>query len=117
MAKVLIADDDFISLEVLQTMVAREGIEVTTAKTGDEALEKALSQNFDLVLLDYEMPGLTGAQVAAKLQDANYTAPLVAVTGHQSATELSACRDAGMVATIHKPIAPDALEELLKRWL
>lgn len=75
MAKVLIADDDFISLEVLQTMVARDGIEVTTAKTGDEALEKALNQSFDLVLLDYEMPGLTGAQVAEKLQQQQYATP------------------------------------------
>lgn len=117
MATVLIADDDFISLEILKTMVERDGVAVITANNGEEALAAAAQNSFALILLDYEMPDFTGAQVAEKLITDGITTPIVAVTGHQSATELTACRDAGMVATIHKPIAPDALEELLKRWL
>jgi len=117
MATVLIADDDFISLEILKTMVARDGIAVVTANNGEEALAAAAQTEFALILLDYEMPDMTGAQVAEQLIAQGSKTPMIAVTGHQSATELTACRDAGMVATIHKPIAPDALEELLKRWL
>lgn len=117
MVKILIADDDFISLEIMKAMLTRDGIEVVTAADGQSALTCAHTEQPDLILLDYEMPDMTGAEVAANLRAQGMQAPMIAVTSHRSATELNACQAAGMAGTLHKPVAPDALEELLSRWL
>lgn len=119
MPTVLIADDDFISLEVLKSMLAQHQVEVISATNGQEALDQARARQPDLCILDYEMPDLTGAEVCQELRQepAFHSTPIVALTGHQADTELSACRAAGMNQTLYKPVAPDALADLLASLL
>lgn len=114
---VLVADDDLISLEVFKAMLSQHPIDVITAENGEQALA-ALESQPDLIFLDFEMPDMSGADVCRTLrQQAEFSdTPVIAVTSHQSATEMEACRDAGMNATLHKPVAPDALAELLKQF-
>ena len=66
--KVLIADDEPDILEILKYNLVAEGYQVTTAKDGDEALEKARRVQPDLVVLDIMMPGKTGVEVCAILR-------------------------------------------------
>ncbi|TRW50044.1 response regulator [Aliidiomarina halalkaliphila] len=115
MSTILIADDDFISLEVLKAMLSAFPVQVIAVTNGKDAIAQAQAQKPDLLILDYEMGELTGAQVCAELrtQDAFKTTPIIALTGHQSQTELDHCRNAGMDQTIHKPVAPDVLAQLL----
>lgn len=116
MKRILIADDDFISLEVLKAMLSRYPVEILTAMTGADALQQALEQQPALLILDYEMPDFTGAEICLKLRQNSVftTTPIVALTSHQSPNELEACRNAGMNQTLHKPVAPDAIEQLLR---
>lgn len=116
MKRILIADDDFISLEVLKAMLSRYPVEILTAMTGAGALQQALEQQPALLILDYEMPDFTGAEICLKLRQNSMfaTTPIVALTSHQSPNELEACRNAGMNQTLHKPVAPDAIEQLLR---
>ncbi|RTE87545.1 MULTISPECIES: response regulator [Gammaproteobacteria] len=119
MNSVLIADDDFISLEVLKAMLSSYECQIVTAGDGEEALEKAQSCTPSLIILDYEMPKLNGAEVCEKLrtQEAFIHTPIIALTGHQSSNELNACREAGMNHTLHKPVSPDALDEVMQQYL
>jgi len=114
---VLVADDDMISLEVFKAMLSQHQVEVITAESGEQALA-ALQHKPDLIFLDYEMPDMSGADVCRQLrqQPAFATTPVIAVTSHQSASEMDECRSAGMNATLHKPVAPDALAELLNQY-
>ncbi|RUO22661.1 two-component system response regulator [Aliidiomarina iranensis] len=118
MKTILIADDDFISLEVLKAMLASYSLKVVSAINGTEALALAQAEQPQLIILDYEMDDLTGAEVCSKLrqQEAFNKTPIVALTGHQSSTQLDHCRDAGMNETLHKPVAPDALTQLLETY-
>ncbi|WP_417441017.1 response regulator [Idiomarina sp.] len=118
MRKVLIADDDFISLEVLKAMLANFEVSILTAMTGEEALTLA-EEAPDLIFLDYEMPDMSGAEVCQELRqsDMHKNTPVIAITSHQSASEMSACREAGMNATLHKPVSPEALSELMTEYL
>lgn len=118
MRKVLIADDDFISLEVLKAMLANFEVSILTAMTGEEALNLA-GEAPDLIFLDYEMPDMSGAEVCQELRqsDMHKNTPVIAITSHQSASEMSACREAGMNATLHKPVSPEALSELMAEYL
>lgn len=66
--KILIADDEPDILEILEFNLSAEGYEVTTAKNGDEAIEKAKKVNPDLIILDIMMPGKTGIEVCNLLR-------------------------------------------------
>jgi|TARA_B100000929_G_scaffold112199_1_gene88760 CheY-like chemotaxis protein len=118
MTKVLIADDDFISLEVLKAMLGQYDVEILTATTGQEALAQAKEMP-NLIFLDYEMPDMSGAEVCKTLRGKPEfeNTPIIAITSHQSASEMTACREAGMDATLHKPVSPEALEELFKEYV
>lgn len=118
MTKVLIADDDFISLEVLKAMLGQYSVEILTATTGQEALDQA-NASPNLIFLDYEMPDMSGADVCKTLRSQSEfkETPIIAITSHQSASEMTACREAGMNATLHKPVSPEALDELLKQYV
>lgn len=118
MKKVLIADDDFISLEVLKAMLANFEVSVLTAMTGEEALNLT-EQMPDLIFLDYDMPDMSGAEVCQQLRqgERHKSTPVIAITSHQSASEMSACRESGMNATLHKPVSPEALSELMAEYL
>ncbi|RUO38082.1 two-component system response regulator [Aliidiomarina shirensis] len=118
MNTILIADDDFISLEVLKAMLASYSLEIVCASNGSDALALAKEKQPQLIILDYEMDDLTGAEVCIELRkdSAFSNTPIIALTGHQSSTHLDHCRDAGMDETLHKPVAPDALAQLLKTY-
>ncbi|MFU8784048.1 response regulator [Aliidiomarina sp.] len=117
MHTILIADDDFISLEILKAMLAQFPLRIVTATNGTEAIALATEEQPKLLILDYEMDDLTGAEVCAKLREMNeFTdTPIIALTGHQSSNHLDQCRAAGMNQTLHKPVAPDALQQLLQQ--
>lgn len=66
--KILIADDEPDILEILQFNLQNEGYEVTTAKSGDDAIEKARKYKPDLIMLDIMMPGKTGIEVCNLLR-------------------------------------------------
>lgn len=119
MHTVLIADDDFISLEVLKAMLDEYPLDLLVANNGEEALSLALEHEPELLILDYDMPDMTGADVCRELrQRAQFEdTPIVALTGHQSVSELNACRTAGMNETVHKPVSPDTLTVLLREYL
>lgn len=118
MHTILIADDDFISLEVLKAMLAQFPLHIVTATNGTDAIALATQEQPKLLILDYEMDDLTGAEVCARLRamDEFKTTPIVALTGHQSPSHLEQCRAAGMNQTLHKPVAPDALQQLLQQY-
>jgi two-component system alkaline phosphatase synthesis response regulator PhoP len=66
--KILIADDEPDILEILQFNLQQEGYEVVTAKSGDDAIEKAKKHHPDLIMLDIMMPGKTGIEVCTQLR-------------------------------------------------
>ncbi|RUO26109.1 two-component system response regulator [Aliidiomarina minuta] len=119
MHTVLIADDDNISLEVLKAMLSSYPLTIITAEDGEQAIQLATQEDPDLIILDYDMPNLTGADACRQLRQLSQfeDLPIIALTGHQSVSELNACRTAGMDATLHKPVSPDALDSLLREHL
>jgi CheY-like chemotaxis protein len=83
--RVLVVDDHQSSADTLATLVGLElGCQVFTAYDGEQALELALSMNFDVLILDLQMPGLSGLEVASRARSSlgHINAPLLlAVTG------------------------------------
>lgn len=108
---VLIVDDYADALDVWQIYLRGSGFAVLTATDGHTALEVATAERPSVVVLDLELPGLSGLQVAAALKAAPATRdiPLIAVTGHSHHHQLEQARAAGFARVLVKPCDPDAL--------
>jgi DNA-binding response OmpR family regulator len=122
MAKILVAEDEKDILELVEISLQLGGFEVIKAMDGLEALEKAFTQEPDLILLDIKMPKLSGYEVCKKLKESPQTKhiPVVFLTARGQEHEIKAGYESGGDDYIIKPFAPDELpkrvQEILKRF-
>jgi len=107
---VLLVDDYADALEVWELFLNAAGFTVTTATDGTTGLDKARTLRPDVIVMDLQMPGLSGSEVAQALRAdaATRHIPLIAATGH-SRTVLSDARAAGFDSVVVKPCDPDDL--------
>ncbi len=121
MAKILVVEDERDILELVEISLQLGGFEVVKAQDGLEAVEKALTESPDLILLDIKMPGLSGYDVCRKLREIPQTRdiPIVFLTARGQEHEIRAGLEAGGDDYIIKPFAPDELprrvQEVLNR--
>jgi diguanylate cyclase (GGDEF)-like protein/PAS domain S-box-containing protein len=105
-ASVLIVDDSEPNRDALSRRLARQGFAVATASTGDAALRLAASQAFDLVLLDVEMPGISGLDVLGRLRDTRSQTelPVIMVTARTQGADIVEAFRLGANDYVTKPI-------------
>ena len=113
--RVLVTDDDALTLEILRTILDLEEFEVLTAEDGETALDMVREQRPDIVLLDVMMPGLDGFAVCRTIKNDPATAsiPVVLLTARDRAEDRAAGEKAGCDAYITKPFSPLTLVEKL----
>ena len=116
---VLLVDDYRDALDVWALFLQAEGFEVLTAADGHEALAHATSVVPDMVVMDIQLPGLSGLEVARELRKSPLTRhiPLIAATGLSHATQIDEARVAGFDAVIVKPCDPEVLIAEMRRLL
>ena len=119
MKKILIADDKATSRELLRTVLERQGYAVTEAADGEEALQKALAETPDLILLDLQMPRRTGYEVLGELRKDSRHAqlPIIALTASAMQGDREKALAAGFTAYLAKPVALVHLREEVQRLL
>lgn len=119
MAKILIADDDVILVELLRFRLEGTRHDVITAADGMEALEKVRSERPDLILLDSMMPILSGPEVLARLKSDSITAciPVVMLTARDGEADIVAALKAGASEYMIKPFIPQELLVRVERLL
>jgi CheY-like chemotaxis protein len=104
--KVLVVDDDPTVREVLSTLLAFEGCQVSEAMDGDEALEAARRLRPDVVLLDVMMPGRSGLEVCRALKGDGLTPRVVMVSAKAGPEDERAGLAAGADEYLRKPFSP-----------
>ncbi|TAM06607.1 MAG: response regulator [Paraburkholderia sp.] len=115
MIRNILAIDDSASMrEILRAALGQAGYEVTLATDGDEGLEHALAQHFDLVLSDLHMPRVSGLELVRKLRanPSYFETPILILTTESDQTFKTALRDAGATGWLEKPVDPDLLLDL-----
>jgi len=114
--KMLIADDDEINCQVLVTYCKKYNIEAEAVSTGKQAIEKLMSNSYDLLILDYYMPNMDGLETlkALKKKELHQKKPVFMLTGSMSPTIKEEVLSAGVKKVIVKPIQPNALIELIR---
>lgn len=116
---VLVVDDYVDALDVWSLYLRSVGFDVVTAEDGPRAIEQARTRHPDVVVLDLELPGMSGFQVAERLRQQPGTRgiPLIAATGYSYARQLDRALAAGFDAVLVKPCDPDALVAEIRRLL
>lgn len=116
---VLVVDDVEINRAIVQAILEPHGYQITCAENGLKALEAYESKRFDIVLMDVQMPEMSGLQAARAIRDYDRTmgrsapVPIVALTAFAGNEERQACLEAGMDDYLTKPIKPARLLQLL----
>jgi len=87
--KILLIDDNRQGLMARKSVLEEQGYSITTASSGEEGVEQFSNSNFDLVITDYKMPRMNGADVIAKLRNVRPGTPVVLISGMVDALGLT----------------------------
>jgi len=115
---VLVVDDNAINRKLITTLLNQRGVKTTEAKDGKHALNIALNNDFDLILMDIRMPELNGIEVTKKIraEKTDTHTPIIALTAHALPHEQEVFLEAGMDACISKPVLDHQLFQLIDKW-
>jgi CheY-like chemotaxis protein/HAMP domain-containing protein len=118
--RVLVVDDDVRNIFALSSVLERHGMEVVTAGTGQEAIEKVIADgDIDLVLMDIMMPGMDGYDTMRTIRNDpdSRALPIVALTAKAMKGDREKCLEAGASDYLAKPVVTDQLLGVLRQWL
>jgi len=114
--KILVIDDAADNRLLIKYILNHEGANVVEASDGDEGIARALHHQFDVVLMDIQMPGLDGYDCIRLLREQNYTKPVIALTAHAMKEERDRSLSSGFDDHVTKPIQKDVLvQSILKQ--
>ena len=113
--RVLVVDDERPTRLLMEKELPRAGYLVTTAESGEEALEKVRAQDFDVILLDLKMPGIGGMEALRRIRDSGASGEVVILTGHPDVDSAIEAMKLGAYDYLTKPFKLSELEEVLRR--
>jgi CheY-like chemotaxis protein len=116
--QILVVDDNAFNQRVVSTKLERKGHRVAIAGSGHEALAACAENQFDLILMDMQMPDMNGAEATRRLRaaeaDTGRRIPVIALTAHAFDEIRDQCLEAGMDGYVVKPIKDDELWEAIR---
>jgi CheY-like chemotaxis protein len=115
---VLIVDDYDPNVLVVSSLLDQMGVSYDVAHSGMEALRKAVATEYDIILMDVQMPGMDGYECTRRIREMEAESgpdqvPIIAMTAHVRAVDRDACLEAGMTDFIAKPFVPSDLARFL----
>ena len=116
--RVLVAEDNAINFTVARELLQRFGVEVDHAPDGRIAAHLVQSARYDLVLMDMQMPVMSGLEATQAIRQQGFTdLPIIGLTANAFASDREACLDAGMSDFVAKPINRAKMAAILARWM
>lgn len=115
--RILVAEDDDLNFKILETILKRNQAEIIRAVNGKMAVEFSREKEFDLVLMDIQMPEMNGYDATREIKKMNYRLPVIAQTAFAMREERDKCIEAGCDDYIVKPINISELQGKVSKYL
>lgn len=121
-AHLLLVEDNMLAAKILETMVSKNGYRFKSASTGEEALELAKANHFDLIITDVGLPGMSGNELVAKIREweiahTKKPIPIIGLTGHTTGVMQAECLKAGMDDVFTKPITLHMIQNIVNKYI
>jgi len=113
---VLVAEDSKTNQELIKLLLERMGLQVTMVEDGKECIDIALSRTFDLILMDIQMPNVSGYEAAKTLRKKQVQTPIIALTAYVMKADRQKCIEAGCDDYIAKPIDRKILLKKVRKY-
>ena len=111
--RILVAEDNVMNQKLVRTLFEERKDSVVVASNGREAVQRSGEQRFDIILMDVQMPEMSGIEATAAIRERERSTgghiPIVAMTAHAMSGDRERCLEAGMDAYVSKPLRPDEL--------
>ncbi len=115
--RILVVDDSPLNLLVAKKMLGNLGAQVTTANSGEEAIDHVRANTYDLVLMDIQMPDLNGYEATAQLRILHFDGPIVALSANAYEEDVQTSLAMGMNGHINKPYSEEHLFEKIQQLM
>ena len=115
--KILVAEDNPSNQKLISILLQKMGVEVTIADDGRVAVDKALAEKFDLILMDMQMPNMNGYDATRELRNKGCNTPIIAVTANAMIGDEDKCMGTGCDGYLSKPIDRTKLAEIVGRYI
>jgi signal transduction histidine kinase/CheY-like chemotaxis protein len=114
---ILLAEDYYTNQRLVQLLLEQAGYTLTTVDNGYDVLQMIEKHNFDLILMDCQMPHMDGYEATEKLRRRNISIPIVALTAHVGEEDIQRCTKAGMDDYLRKPFKSSQLIKMVQKHL
>ena len=116
--RILVAEDNAVNQKLIERILQRDGHSVTIAENGQVCCELLGKQAYDLVLMDMQMPVMSGLEATQQIRagESDHRVPILALTANTTPEDRAACLSAGMDDVLSKPISVPKLREVLERF-
>lgn len=119
--RILLVEDNLVNQEVAAKMLSKIGADFDTVANGKDALELLAQERYDLILMDLQMPGISGFETTEQLKSdsrfsLNLSTPVVALTAHATKEHKDRCFEVGMSDYLTKPLRLKEIRAVVDKW-
>ncbi len=117
--RILVVEDDEVSLIIAEHVLSNHGFIVATADNGEDAIEMVKNEQFQLILMDIEMPIMSGLEATPQIRslENGQSIPIIALTAHSTPEKIKEFTAAGIDAYILKPFDPEKFTQVAVPYL
>ncbi len=116
-SKILLVEDNLTNQEIILGLLEHSGIEISIANNGKEAIEKFKAQEYELVLMDIQMPIMDGYEATKRVREFDTKTPIIALTANAMREDIERTKEAGMNEHLNKPIDVEKLYGTLLHYI
>ena len=115
-ARILVVDDNPSNLKLADKIFSKMGHSVVVADSGKTAIKKVADENFNIIFMDMQMPGLSGPETTEILRDKGLETPIIALTANAFDTDRELCMKSGMNDFTTKPLKRNELSSIIQKY-
>lgn len=115
--RILAVDDNHVNRLLIKRMLCDSGMEIDTAKNGKEAVEMAAKEDYDLIIMDLQMPVMDGFDATTSIRKNAFEKPIVALSANINNDSIRKSKEVGMNDFLEKPFQKHQLITFIQKWI